>query len=208
MTRSSLLFCVAGITVFAAGAFAQNNPLDPDLYQDGSHCAGSFWCASAVDAVDPNTQQTTLQFIMNNIVPPGYQGISVPWITGWVADETSNGAIADLLDFTTATINNVMEDIVYLYCNPLYDKCSSLDSGLPTTPPTISAHFTMGTPYIPTGNQPGTATAQIGKATGPAAFSVLSGTTVATPEPSAVLLLSGMLLAVGIIARRKISAQA
>lgn len=205
MRKTSILFGAATLALFATAAFAQDpgSLYDPAMFQNGINCAGTYWCASDGQATDTDTSMTTLEFIMNTS-PPATEGISVPWVTGWVEDKTSAGAIADLLHFTTLTVGSITEDAVFLYCNPLHDQCSSLDSALPTITPTISATFSLGSIYTPGKSDPGYATATIAPGqTGVPTYAIID---VATPEPSAVLLLSVMLIGLGVFAARKISA--
>jgi hypothetical protein len=204
MRKTSILFGAAALALFATAAFAQDlsDPYDPALFQNGTNCSGTYWCASDGQAANPDdsVDPPTLEFIIST--PPPGTGISFPWAKGWVADKTTGGATADLLDFTTVTVNGKASDAVFLYCNPLHDQCSSLDSGLPTITPTIGASFTLGSIYAPTSSQPGYATATIA----PGTTGVPTYAIIDTPEPSAVLLLSFMLIGLGVVAGRKISA--
>jgi hypothetical protein len=127
-----------GFLVVAAGlltgisAFADDTP-DPALFQDApanSSCtATSYWCTSAGAGVDPNTKDSTLEFILN-AGSPGTDGITTPFGTGWVEfKDTASNSILDYLDFVI--VNG--KDTIFLYCNNAY--CGSNDAGLPSITP-------------------------------------------------------------------------
>ena len=215
MRKTSILVGAAALALFATAAFAQDtdDPFDPSLYQNGINCAGTYWCASDGQATDLNTNLTTLEFVMNTMdtAPPGTVGIGVPWATGWVEDVGPGGTVEELLDFTSAGTGSAEQDILYLYS--ISDQCSSLDNFSQNSSFAsqiqVSATFNLGSQYKPTSSsQPGYANALIttpsgGKSTGYPTYAIQD---VATPEPSAVLLLSVMLIGLGVFAARKISA--
>jgi hypothetical protein len=206
--RVSLLFVSAAcLLVSATAAFAD---VDPALFQDGTNCSDTFWCAGTGVAVDPNTGDSTLEFLMNVPTPGKVDGITTPFDTGWVEAET--GSTLDfLLDFEIVGGH----DAIFLYCGQA--KCTADDVGLPTKMPTVSASFILGNTFTPAPGQPGygvsytpnsDATPIYGIVTGPNVTFTLpfvSGigvVDVPVPEPSGVLELAFMMIAAAAFARK------
>lgn len=196
-----LPFFAAAVMVFAATAFAD----DPAMQQNGSSCPGGGpWCGTSQQALDI-TGLTTLEYIFSSAVVAG-----TDW-TGW-AEGTVNGTEAELLHFVTTGSG---AGAVFLYCggNPA-NVCSANDDVLPlyeNSNVTATFNMTNGNSfpqYSPGTTHPGAGT----YGGGAAAYSVLWTTgikgTAVTPEPSSVLLLGTMMIALAAFARRKFSAGA
>jgi hypothetical protein len=193
MSKLSVFFCVAAVAVLATAAYGDD--ADPALFQNGTSCASTYWCASTGVAVDPNTGNYTLEFILKTSVGES-QGIT-PFKTGWVKDVT--GATVDnLLDFEIIG----GKDVIFLYCGNA--SCSSDDVGLPAISTAGFVSFNYGATYTPTSVQPGYGTAygSPGDSIGVPGYAIEnigpyvngSGVPARVPEPSSVLLLGAMLL--------------
>jgi hypothetical protein len=198
--------------VFATTAFAD----DPFLAQNGtgSNCvsqASTYWCASAATGIDPTTDDSTLEFLIN-AGKPDVQGIST-FPTGWVEfgnSATSPTVIYDYLDFVTLGSG---QQAIFLYCVNAY--CGTNDAGAPSTLPVnptiqLSIAPTSGgnsTNYAPpSSSSPGYGNNYangVSASTGMASYTIgfdgstsgASKTDVAVPEASSALLLGSMLFA-------------
>ncbi len=193
MSKFSAFVWVAAVTMLATAAFGDGS--DPALFQNGTGCAGSYWCASTGVAVDPNTGDYTLEFILMTSVGES-EGIT-PFKPGWVKDVT--GATVDnLLDFEIIG----GKDVIFLYCGNAF--CSADDVGLPAISTAGFASFNYGSVYIPTSIQPGYGTAYdpAGHSEGTPQYAIENttpyvngvGVQARASEPSSVLLLGCMLL--------------
>jgi hypothetical protein len=209
MSKFSMLFCTAAIAIFATAAFAD----DPALFQDGTNCATTYWCASASVGNDPVTGDDTLEFKINTSTGTT-QGITL-WTgnqLGWVAATNPAGTVVqDLIDFEVIG----GQDVAFLYCGDT--KCSSDDLGLPKGIGLPTNTFVDGTQYSPTLSQPGGGSSYaynnenvlLKDSPGYQIIDTgsLNGKGVSAPEPSAWLLLASMVFAVAALGRRKLSAR-
>jgi hypothetical protein len=191
MSKVTLFWFAAAVAVLATPAFGDD---DPALFQDGSHCAGTYWCISTGRAIDPNTGEATLEFILKTSVG-GSQGITEPFDTGWA--ETVTGATIDnLLDFEIIG----GKDVIFLYCGNA--TCNAADVGLPATLPANPVLFAYGNTYTPNAGQPGYASSYSSQGAQPTvpgyavvnAGPYVNGKGVIAPEPSSIVLLGCMLL--------------
>ena len=172
------------------GTAAFGDTIDPAMFQDGSHCSGTYWCTSAGAAVDPNTGDTTLEFVVKTSTAQS-QGITL-FATGWVKAVTG-ATVDDLLDFEN--IGGV--NAIFVYCGDA--NCSLDDVGLPAGIST-SVSFTDGGNYTPSSGQPGfgNSYSSQGVLSNPTIYAIedvghVSGVGVTAPEPSSILLLGAVL---------------
>jgi hypothetical protein len=207
MYKFSVLVGVAAFGLLATSAYADIS--DPALFQDGSHCSGTYWCSSTTVAVDPNTGDDTLEFIINTSVNQS-EGITL-FTTGWVKAVTGS-TVDDLLDFENIGGKNVL----FLYCGD--SRCSSDDVGLPAISTAGMISFTDGALYTPTSGQPGfgDSYSSQGVLSDPTIYSIIdpaegarvNGVGVsAVPEPSSVLLFGGIPLVLAGALRRRHSSR-
>lgn len=204
MYNFSVLVGVAAFGLLATSAFADIS--DPALFQDGSHCSGTYWCSSTTVAVDPNTGDDTLEFIINTSVAQS-EGITL-FTTGWVKAVTGS-TVDDLLDFENIGGKNVL----FLYCGDA--NCSSDDVGLPAISTAGLVSFTDGGLYVPTSGQPGfgNSYSSQGVLANPTEYAIedvshVNGNGVsAVPEPASVLLFGGIPLVLAGISRRRHSSR-
>jgi hypothetical protein len=190
-------FGLTALIVFSCAGLAHAGSIDdPALVQDGTGCFTNTWCASTGVAVDPNTGDKTLEFILN---------AGTIFNSGWVAAVTGS-TVDDLLDFEKIGSSTYA---IFLYCGDTH--CSADDLGLPTGISAVATFTDTGdgsSPYAPTSTQPGHGTvAGAVDLFGIVDRGSLDGSgrtaTAATPEPTSVVPLGTMLLIAGAGIRRR-----
>lgn len=204
MLKVSLLIGAAALALLATSAFG--DVVDPALFQDGSHCTGTYWCTSTTIAIDPNTGDDTLEFLVNTSTSQS-EGITL-FTTGWVKAVTGS-TVDDLLDFENIGGKNV----IFLYCGDA--SCSSDDVGLPPISTAGLVSFTDGGVYDPTSGQPGfgNSYSSQGVLANPTEYGIedvghINGVGVtAAPEPTSLLLFGGILLMLTGSLRRRYSSR-
>jgi len=217
---STMLFCAAAVAVFATAAFGDDG-LDPTLWQNGQGCNASstppvatYWCAGTAFAAAPGQTSKTLEFLLNTVTTVGPSSTGITLFSaaqqGWVEYETG-GTVDDYMDITVVG----GQDAIFLYCNV---DCGPNDAVLPTAP-AVSVIIPWASPalfpaagsvspaYTPASStSPGWGTAYyqgtpLPGTNPPPVYGILNNY-IATPEPSAALLLGVFLLAMTGVLRR------
>lgn len=222
-----LPFFATAVMLLAVPAFAD----DPALQQNGTSCASASpppYCSSTVavsTGTDSATGLTTVEYIFNTTSgsDPVIPDLAADW-AGWV-EGTVGSTEAELLHFVVSG----SQYAVFLYCGGnSADVCAPNDDVLPKYENSnVTSTFAMDTSYYqpdgsatcgspakPCGTLPGSGQYFPGS---PVGYAILypagSGAggvmgSVITPEPSSVLLLGTMIIALAVFVRRTFSAGA